>query len=257
MQIQAEIENPLKLLADCEQLMADKKYSTPLFEKDYLKSFNEFKPEVLFQALSIFWTWSDHSILRELLSLGKHTAALSLLDKFDQYLESAEPLAIEKFPLPMLSKQMIPKNINVCTHTILAIKIEKAYDKCTLQHIFEARKSLINICEITRNALQLLGVLNNHSNFTMIYWLIPTCAVSLITAKIMDSESLHKKKIMEIAIYPNTIFCTGTNAVRFGPLACLMDISSKNTKVRNLYIYIRIQYSCSVFSYVNIVLHTY
>ena len=238
MEIQAEINDLMKLLDDCETLMASEKYSTPLFEKDYLKIFNEFKPEVLFQALSIFWTWSDHSILRELLSLGKHTGALSLLDKFDQYLESAEPLDIEKFPLQILSKQMAPNNINICTHTILAIKIKKAYNKCTLQHIFEARNSLVNICEIARNALQLLGVLNNYSHYTMIYWIIPTCVVSLITTKIMDSESLFEKEIIEIAIYPNITFCTGTNTVKYGPLACLMDINSKNTKVRNLSVYV-------------------
>lgn len=227
------IKSPTKLLDDCERLMASRTYSTPLFEKDYLKSFRKFKPKVLFQALSIFWTWSDHSILRELLSLGKHTAALTLLDKFDRYLESSMSLAIKNFPLPILSKQMIPTNIDICMHTILAIKIKKAYTKCTLQNILEARKSLINICEITRNALQLLGVLNNYSDFTLIYWLIPTCVVSLITTKIMDSKSLHDKQIMEIAIYPNTVFCTGTNIVRYGPLTGLMDISSKNIKVRS------------------------
>ena len=249
MKIQAEIENPMELLDNCEKLMASKKIPAPLFEIDYLKSFSEFKPEVLFQAMSIFWSWSDHSILRELLNLGKHTTALSLLDKFDQHLESSMTVAIEKFPLPMLSKRMIPSSINTCTHTILAIKIKKAYDKCTLQHIFEVRQSIIDFFEISRNALQLLGVLNNHSNFAIIYWLIPTCVVSLITTKIMDSKSIEKE-IIEIAIYPNTIFCTGT--VRYGPLACLMDISSKNTKVRNpaVYLYyVCMQCSCSNLSF--------
>ena len=232
-QIQAEIESPMKLLDDCEKLMASKTHSVPLFGKDYLRSFSTFKPEVLFQALSIFWTWNDHSILRELLSLGKYTAALSLLDKFDRYLESFIPLAIEKFPLPILSERMIPKNINTCKHTILAIKIKKAYDKCTLQNIVDARKSIVKNCEMARNALQLLGVLNDYSDFTLIYWLIPTSVVSLFTARIIDSECLHEKEIMEIAIYPNAVFCTGTSTVRYGPLAGLMDTSSKSIKVRN------------------------
>lgn len=231
-QIQVFIKSPTKLLDDCEKLMASKTYSTPLFVKDYMKSFSKLKPEVLFYALSIFWTWSDHSILRKLLHLGHHTEALTLLDKFDRYLETSMSHTIEKFPLPMLSKKMIPLDVDTCTHTILAIKIKKVYHKCTLQNIFEARKSLINICEITRNAFQLLGVLNNYSDFTLIYWLIPTCVVSLITTNVMDSKSLHEKDIMEVAIYPNTVFCTGTNVVRYGPLAGLIDISSKNVKVR-------------------------
>ena len=229
-QIQTMIKNPTLLLEDCKRLMASKTYVTPLFKTDYLKGFNAMidKPAVLFQALGIFWTWSDHSILKELLHMGKHMEALSRLDKFDRYLESFKSIPIGKFPLPILSSRMIPVDFSKQAHTILAIKYKNPYSKCTWQNISKLCNSVKDTFEITRNAMQLLGALDVHSVsvFTLIYWMIPTSVISLITSKITRSDyysRLCKINIAEVAIYPKALFSADTS-VKVGPLAFFMDI---------------------------------
>ena len=229
------IKNPTLLLEDCRRLMASKTYVTPLFKTDYLKGFNAMidKPAVLFQALGIFWTWSDHSILKELLHMGKHTDALSLLDKFDRHLESFKSNPIGKFPLPILSSRMIPVDFNKQAHTILAIKYRNPYSKCTWQNISKLCNSVKNIFEITRNAMQLLGALDIHSVFTLIYWMIPTSVISLITSKITRSDyynRLCKIDITEVAIYPKALF-SADSSVKVGPLSFFMDIPPQEIKV--------------------------
>ena len=233
-QIQTMI-NPVLLLDNCKRLMASKTYAIPLLSEDYLKGFSTLikKPAVLFQALGIFWTWSDHSILKELLHMGKHTEALNLLEQFDRYLESFKTIPIKNFPLPILSPRMIPLDTNKHTHTILAIKYKTPFDKCTWQNIFELRNSLVTTFKVTKNALQLLVTLNNDSEFMLIYWMIPTSVIPAITSKITHGDHfcmLLGKKITEVAIYPKALFSADAN-LKVGPLAFFMDISSKQKKV--------------------------
>ena len=231
-QIQTMIENPVLLLEDCNRLMASKIYSVPLFEKDFLKGFFTMKPAMLFQALGIFWTWSDHSILKELLHIGKHIKALSLLEKFDQHLDSVKSIPIKSFSLPTLSSRMIPVDTNKHAHTILAIKYKCPYSKCTWQNVAKVCNLLKDTFEITRNAMQLLGVLNNDSEFTLIYWMIPTSIISLITSKITRFgyyNVLYKNDITEVAIYPKAHFSADA-CVRVGPLAFFMDKSREVCK---------------------------
>ena len=234
-QIQTMIKNPALLLEDCKRLMASKTYATPLFSKEYLKGFNALidKPAVLFQAMGIFWTWSDHTILKELLHMGKHVEAVSLVDKFDQYLDSFKSVLIDNFPLPILSSRMTPHATNKYTHTILAIKYKNPFDKCTWQHISKVCNSLKEIFEITRNAMQLLSLLNNDSEFTLIYLMIPTSVISMITSKItrfVYYNRLYQSSITEIAIYPKALFSTDAN-VKVGPLAFFMSIPPEEMKV--------------------------
>ena len=233
--IHAIIKNPALLLNDFQRLMASKIYSTPLFRPDYLKGFNAMidKP-ALFQALGIFWTWSDHSILKELLHMGKHKEAINLLDKFDRYLESFKSMSIEKFPLPILSSRMIPVDIKKHAYTILAIKYKISYHKCTWQNISKACNSLKDIFEITRNAMQLLGVLNNNSEYTLIYLMIPTSVISLITSKITRFDyysGLCENNITEVAIYPKALFSADAS-VKVGPLSFFMNVPVIPPKVR-------------------------
>ena len=225
-QIQSMIENPCSLLDDCKRLMASKTYVTPLFKPDYLKGFYFLdRSSVLFQALGVFWTWCDHSILKELLHMGKHTKALSLLEKFDQYLESFKSIPIEKIPLPILSSKMIPPDTNKHTHTILAINYKLPYSKCTWQNISKLCNSLKDNFDITRNALQLLGVMNIYSEFTLMYLMIPKSVIPLITSRITrvdHSSRLCKNNIAEVAIYPKALFSTDSS-VKVGPLAYFVN----------------------------------
>ena len=236
-QIHAKIKNPALLLEDCKRLMASKTYATPLFKADYLKGFTAIisKPTVLFQALGVFWTWSDHSILKELLHMGKHAEAVNLVDKFDRRLESFKSVSIEKFPLPILSSRMIPVDGIKQVHTMLAIKYKTSYHKCTWGNVSKAVNSLKDTFEITRNAMQLLGVLDNHSDYILIYWMIPTSVISLITSKITHFayySKLKKNSITEVAIYPKALF-SADDTVRVGPLSFFMNVSAKEMSVCN------------------------
>ena len=240
-QIQSMIENPLLLLEDCKRLMASKTYATPLFKPCYLKGFYAIsdKPAVLFQALGVFWTWCDHSILKELLHMGKHTKALSLLGKFDQHLESFKPIPIEKFPLPIISSRMIPPDANKHTHTILAITYKIPYSKCTWHDVSKVCNSLKDNFYITRNALQLLGVMNIYSEFTLMYLMIPTSVISLITSRITRVDycnKLCKNNIAEVAIYPKALF-SADSSVKVGPLAFFVNVPVNLPEDRKVYMY--------------------
>lgn len=184
-------------------------------------------------TVSSSWTWSDHSVLRELLQFGKHTEARKFLDKFDQDLESFKSTSIKNLPFPRVTSKMVPMG-NKHARTILAIKYEKLYNECTWKNITEVRSKLLTTFKVTRNTLQLLGVLRDDSEFTLIYWMIPKCVIPLITPTISDLKStgaLYKSGITEISVYPNLHFSNGDN-VRVGPLAVLMDILPAETEVR-------------------------
>ena len=239
-QIQSMIENPLLLLEDCKRLMASKTFVTHLFKADYLKGFYTLdKSAVLFQALGVFWTWCDHSILKELLYMGEHTKALSLLEKFDQYLESFKSIPIEKFPLPIVSSRMIPLDTNKHTYTVLAIKCKIPYSKCTWHNISKVCNSLKDNFYITKNALQLLGVMNIYSEFTLMYLMIPTSVISLITSRITRVDHcnrLCKNSIAEVGIYPKALFSTNSS-VKVGPLAFFVNAQvnlPENIKVHTI-----------------------
>ena len=230
--IQACIKNPRLLLDGLEKVMVNKDYAIQLFPKENLKCFYGLHPAVLFQALSIFWTWSDHSVLRELLKFGEHSEALKFLDKFDRDLQSFKSTTIKNLPFPRVTSRMVPMG-NKHTHTILVMKYKKPYTECTWKNITEVRSKLLTTFKVTRNALQLLAVLRDNSKFTLIYWMIPKCVIPLITPTIVDLKSiggLYKCGITEVSIYPNLYFSTGDN-IRVGPLAVLMDISAEETKV--------------------------
>ncbi|XP_065901827.1 uncharacterized protein [Dysidea avara] len=199
--------------------MASKTCNIPYFSEDDMKGFYSCKNrKVLFHTWNCFWTWSDHSMLREFLVLGNHTDVLKLIDAFDDYLDTLKSQPIATFILPHLSNKMIPSNTNI--HTILAIKHKKSFEKCTLQNIFEMRQALLKKCDITPHALQLLTVTDDDSEYTTVFWIIPKCIVPLFNTKVADQWENFNKDIAEISIYPNSLF-TMSSTIKVGPLALL------------------------------------
>ena len=231
--VQVLVQNPKLLLDYILKVLINKAQVIKLFDKADLRWLYAFEPSILFQVLCIFWTWSDHSILREVLRSCKYIEALKLLDKFDRDMESFKSINIEEFPLPVVTSQMAPVDVKEHIHTVLAIKCKKPYSQCTWMNVTEVRTALFTTLNFNRNGLQLLGVLNNGSEFTLMYWMIPKSVISLITLAVTDHSKiadLYKKDITEVSIYPNLHFSTG-DKIRVGPLAVLMDISSQKTKV--------------------------
>lgn len=227
------VQNPKLLLDGILKVLINKTQAIKLFDKDDLRCLYALEPPILFQVLCIFWTWSDHSILREVLHLGEYTEASKLLDKFDRDMENFKSIMIENFPLPVVTSQMTPIDTNKQMHTILAIKYKKPYRECTWKNVTEVRTALLTTFDFNRNGLQLLGVLNNDSEFTLVYWIIPKSVISLITSAIIDHSkitNLYKKDVTEVSVYPNLHFSTG-DKIRVGPLAVLLGISLENIKV--------------------------
>jgi len=152
---------------------------------------------LLLQYLSFLFTWSDHSILRVLVSSSND--AVQLLDKFDSLLDPFN--AIVSYPVCVFSQFMIPSEDS--TYTLLAIRSNKELWQCSLQYVFEMRSLLVERCYITQHCLQLLAV---QSDPTMFYWNIPKCVIELISTNLLQhSEYLCSQGIFEVVVYPKQV----------------------------------------------------
>lgn len=136
--------------------------------KDLRKSDSAFS---ILWKLSMFLTWSSHSILRELISFCNE--AVALLDEFDLKLDLLQPVCL--WPLPQFSSRMITRDSR--EYTLLAIRCNKALYNCTLQYVYDMQSMLVEKLNVTQHCLQLLVVKDNP---TVFYWTVPKCIVKLI-----------------------------------------------------------------------------
>ena len=200
------------LLGICKELKASHKRGISLFSDDQIKLHIEHFHKHI--SLSLFCTWSDHSILRQMIAVN--CDATELLDNFVLRLDPFQPISI--YPIPSLSPNMLPTDAS--THTILAIRCEQEVYKCTLQYVYDIRSLMMGTCEITQHCLQLLAI---RSDPTILYWAIPKCVVDLITEMVpQHSELLYSRGILEVIIYPNVSLATGDD-VKIGSIAFLDD----------------------------------
>jgi len=190
-------------------MMASDNNDIMLFSSDQLKIFSEYKSAILLRMLC-FFTWSNHSILRALVShCGE---AIKLLDKFESTLDLLQPIA--SYPIPYLSSDMIPTDAS--TYTILAVRCDEELYKCTLQYIYNVESVMIEKCDITQHCLQLLAV---RSDPTILYWTVPKCVVYLININVpLHSEYLYSRGILEVLVHLDLPLTTGDD-VCFGSLA--------------------------------------
>ena len=198
------------LLEQCENTRACEQKNIKLFSNiqiEHLKKCNNMF--LVLQSLSCFFTWSNHSILRMLLT-KLSSKALQLLDKFDSRLDSQHSVA--SYPIPSFSSKMIPDDTS--THTILAIRCDQELYKSTLQYIYDMQSVIMEKCDITEHCLQLLAV---RSDPTVLYWTIPQCVVEVISNQVpQHSEYLYSKGILELLVYPK-LYLT-TDDIVMGPL---------------------------------------
>ena len=215
------------LVAQCENIMAYmcdqeniKLFSTVQIEK--LKQYNA--TLVLLWSLSCFFTWSNHSILRMLLTEFS-SEALQLLDEFDSRLDPLQSVA--SYPIPYFSSDMIPDDIS--TYTILAIRCDQVLYKSSLQYVYNMQSVMMEKCHITQHCLQLLAV---RSDPTILYWTIPKLVVNLISKQVpQHSDYLYSKGVLEVLVYPEPLLSTGDD-VSIGSLAFKVSI---NEEVRILF----------------------
>ena len=193
----------VKVLLDvCENLMASDRHAVKLFSDNQMKSLKKTDNSVcLLQKLSLFFTWSNHSILRVLAE--QCGEAVNLLDKFDYRVDSFE--LITSYPIPCFSLSMIPYDSS--SHTIVAIRCDQELYKCSLQYVYDMQSVMMEKYDITQHCLQLLAV---RSDLTILYWTIPKCVVCLINDNVsLNSEYLYSRGILELLVYPDFLFTFG------------------------------------------------
>ena len=199
------------LIDQCKYLMASSKHNINLFSNDQIQSFSECSTSILlFQMLSTFFSWSNHSILRAL--VGPCSEAVRILDDFDSRLDPFQLIA--SYPIPCFSANMIPGATS--TYTILAIRCKVELYESSLQYIYDIQPVMIEKCDITQHCLQLLAV---RSGPTILYWTIPKRVMDLINTNVpLHSEYLYSRGILEVLVYPDQLLTTGDN-VCYGSLA--------------------------------------
>ena len=180
----------------CANLMASNIHAIALFSEMQIKMFKKCDSSLLLlQRLNLFFTWSNHSILRVL--ADQSSEAVNILDIFDCRVDTFELIA--SYPIPSFSTSMIP--IDTSAHTILAIRCDQELYECTLQSVYNMQSVMMEKCDITQHCLQLLAV---RSEPTIFYWTIPKCVVDLIHTNIpLHSEYLCSKGMLEVSVYPD------------------------------------------------------
>ena len=211
------------LLDVCNNLMASDKHNIKYFSDNQIEKLKNCDSSLLLlQRLSLFFTWSNHSILRV---LADHCSeAVNILDDFDCRVDSFE--LIVSYPIPCFSLSMIP--FDSSSHTILAIRCDQELYECSLQYVYDMQSVMMEKCDITHHCLQLLAV---RSDPTILYWTIPKCVVCLINDSVpLNSEYLYSRGILEVLVYPDLVFTFGDH-ISVGSLAFSDDCKVVERKV--------------------------
>ena len=213
------------LIALCENIMACEKENIKLFSNVQIKKLKEYSNSLLIlSSLNCLFTWSNHSVLRMLLS-KLSSKATQLLDEFDSRLDPLQSIA--SYPIPHFSSSMVP--IDTSTHTVLAIRSDQELYNFTLQYVYDMQSVMMEKCDITQHCLQLLAVKYDPS---ILYWTIPKCVVNLIKKQVpLHSNYLYSKGILEVLVYPEPLLCTGDD-VSIGSLAFVVKSGDGDEQVR-------------------------
>ena len=215
------------LITQCKNVMACEKENIKLFSDVQLKKLNEYNNSLLIlSSLNSFITWSNHSILRILLS-KLSSEATQLLDEFDSRLDPLQSIA--SYPIPHFSSSMVPDvPDDTSTYTILAVRCDQELYDCTLQYVYDMQSVIMEKCDITQHCLQLLAVRNDP---TIFYWTIPRCVVNLISKQVsLHSEYLYSRGILEGLVYPKLLLSSGDD-VRIGSLAFVVKGGGSDEQV--------------------------
>ena len=209
----------------CRNLMASEPHRINLFSDSYINNLSDYTNAAsLLRCLSFLFTWSDHSILRALVSCSHE--AIELLDKFDSFLDPFN--TIISYPIDGFSLSMIP--FKDSPYTVLAIRCNRELWQCSLQYVFNIRSILVELCEITQHCLQLLAT---QSDPTIFYWNIPKCVVELVEESLeKHDEYLCSQGIVEVTVYPKQLLFIGDDVI-VGSLAFVVKQEINTEDVRS------------------------
>ena len=201
------------VLEQCEKLMASEANNISLFTGDHLQKLKECSlVPALLQMLSPYFNWSDHSVLSSAISTCGNPVATKLLEQFDSKVDISLP--VTDYHIPQPSPNMIPYDNSI--HTVLAVKLTKELSNVCLQNVLELRCLLQEKLQVTSHVFQLLAAKRSS---TILYWTIPKCIVSMITARIsQQSKYLFHNDVVELSVYPGSVFVT-TSSLKVGSLS--------------------------------------
>ena len=186
--------DPKLLMKWCENLMASEKHKIKLLPPYSLYKLRKLKTSsAILKMMRVLWTWNNHSILTCLARFSE--VALTLLEEFVSRLHLK--FRITDYTLLPSTPSVIPYVNN--SYTILALKCDKKLS-LSLQLVHEMQSVLIEKCEITEHALQLLAV---KSSPLLLQWMISKYIVTIINVSVRQHcQYFATKGIAEITIYP-------------------------------------------------------
>ena len=187
--------HPNLLIKWCENLMASKKHKIKLLPPYSLYKLRKLRTSsAILKMMSVLWTWNNHSILMCLSDFSQ--VAQTLLEEFFSRLHLK--FNVTKYPMLLPTPSTIPYNNN--SYTILTLKFDKKLN-VSLQLVYEIQSVLIEKCEITEHALQLLAV---QSSPLLLQWMISKYIVTIINVNVRQHcQYFATKGITEISIHPN------------------------------------------------------
>ena len=189
--------HPVLLKERCRQLMASEIHKIKLFPNDYIERLRNLETSLaILKMLSVFWSWSNHSILSYLAEFSE--LAVTLLEEFD----SRMMLSCSIVHYPCVSTPVTPcdgKN-----YTILTLK-GKNNLKISLKLVYDTQSALIEKCDITQHALQLVAIQKDPIE---LQWMIPFSLVDLINKNVNHNlQYFATKGITDILLHPDAKYC--------------------------------------------------
>ena len=191
--------HPKLLIKWCENLLGSETHKIKLLPPYSVYKLGKLRTSsAMLKTMSIFWSWSNHSVLMCLAKFSEIAAAL--LEDFDSRLYISS--SVTKYPISPPIPSMIPHNNN--SSTILILKCNRKL-QVTLQVVYDIQSMMIEKCEITQHALQLLAV---QSSPLVLQWMISKYIVTIINVNVRrHHEHFATKGISEILIHPNIKHC--------------------------------------------------
>ena len=199
---------PKEIIEALNCVMASDTQGINMFSAEFISKLkNFFDITSVFRVLFPYTNWYDHSIIRELLEVCDCTEGIKLLDKFDSQINITLP--ITSYPIPAPSDLMVSDESS--THTVMAVRCEQQLSGLSLQYIGVVKLLIMETFRITKHACVVLAVADHSS--AMLFWLIPKGVVSLISNAVQKhSTYLYRNGLLEVAIYPNFSFSTGSTS---------------------------------------------
>ena len=190
--------DPKLLSKCCESIMASTRHDIKCFSANFMKILQQSRTSpACLRILSVYWSWSNHSILLTLAQFSK--LALDMLLEFDGRLNHF--LHLSHYPIPSFDPSMIPSDIS--QYTVLAVRCNDELHK-SLQLVFDMESLLVETFGINKQCLHLLAV---QFNPTRLYWMIPTNIAAIIDSNVQKQRTyLYERSVKDLFLYPNTLY---------------------------------------------------